>query len=221
MTYTQQTAGINEEQKAAVETEQNAVIAAGAGSGKTRVLATRYLYLILHKNTVEEILALTFTRKAAAEMRGRIYGMLAENGSPEAKAAAAAFHAARIETLDSFCASICREGCRAYGITPAFAIDDGYLEQKAEQAALDFILRNRESKAVRALLKTFSLRDLPGKLLVQACQTLQGADIQVLGWGNTFGDMEGEIQNKYAGLKDGSKTPEDVANELDQVLAAE
>ena len=89
MTYTQQTAGINEEQKAAVETEQNAVIAAGAGSGKTRVLATRYLYLILHKNTVEEILALTFTRKAAAEMRGRIYGMLAENGSPEAKAAAA------------------------------------------------------------------------------------------------------------------------------------
>ena len=60
-----------------------------------------------------------------------------------------------------------------------------------------------------------------GKLLVQACNLLQGTDIQVLGWGNTFGDMEGEIQNKYAGLKDGSKTPEDVANELDQVLAAE
>ena len=33
--------------------------------------------------------------------------------------------------------------------------------------------------------------------------------------------MEGEIQNKYAGLKDGSKTAEDVAAELDQVLAAE
>lgn len=60
-----------------------------------------------------------------------------------------------------------------------------------------------------------------GKLLVQACQELQKVDVQVLGWGNTFGDMEGEIQNKYAGLKDGSKTPEDVAAELDQVLAAE
>ena len=60
-----------------------------------------------------------------------------------------------------------------------------------------------------------------GKHLVQACQTLQNADVQVLGWGNTFGDMEGEIQNKYAGLKDGSKTAEDVAAELDQVLAAE
>lgn len=60
-----------------------------------------------------------------------------------------------------------------------------------------------------------------GKLLVEACQKLQKADIQVLGWGNTFGDMEGEIQNKYAGLKDGSKTPEQVAKELDQILAAQ
>lgn len=60
-----------------------------------------------------------------------------------------------------------------------------------------------------------------GKLLVEACKTLQSADIQVLGWGNTFGDMESEIQNKYAGLKEGSKTPENVAEELDQVLAAE
>ena len=60
-----------------------------------------------------------------------------------------------------------------------------------------------------------------GKLLVEACKTLQSADIQVLGWGNTFGDMEGEIQNKYAGLKDGSKTPEQVAEELDQILAAQ
>lgn len=59
-----------------------------------------------------------------------------------------------------------------------------------------------------------------GKLLVEACQLLQGTDIQVLGWGNTFGDMEGEIQNKYAGLKDGSKTAEDVVNELDQAMLA-
>lgn len=60
-----------------------------------------------------------------------------------------------------------------------------------------------------------------GKLLVEACKTLQGADIQVLGWGNTFGDMEGEIQNKYAGLKDGTKTPDQVAEELDGIKAAE
>lgn len=60
-----------------------------------------------------------------------------------------------------------------------------------------------------------------GKLLVEACSLLQSADIQVLGWTNTFKDMESEISNKYPGLKDGSKTPEQVVEELDQILAAE
>lgn len=58
------------------------------------------------------------------------------------------------------------------------------------------------------------------KLLVQACGLCQNADYQALGWGNTFGDAEGEIQAKYAGLKDGSTTVDDVVKELDQFLEA-
>ncbi|WP_343246808.1 ABC transporter substrate-binding protein [Diplocloster hominis] len=58
------------------------------------------------------------------------------------------------------------------------------------------------------------------KLLVEACGLCQKADYQALGWGNTFGDAEGEIQAKYAGLKDGSKTVDDVVKELDQFLEA-
>lgn len=58
------------------------------------------------------------------------------------------------------------------------------------------------------------------KLLVEACQLCQGADYQALGLGNTFGDAEGEIQGKYAGLMDGTKTPEDVIKELNDFLAA-
>jgi hypothetical protein len=46
------------------------------------------------------------------------------------------------------------------------------------------------------------------KLLVEACRLCQNADYQALGLGNNFGDAEGEIQAKYAGLKDGSKTVE-------------
>ena len=46
------------------------------------------------------------------------------------------------------------------------------------------------------------------------------ADYQVLVLGNQFGDFEGEIQAKYAGLKDGSKTVDDVVSELDAVIAA-
>ena len=58
------------------------------------------------------------------------------------------------------------------------------------------------------------------KLLVEACRLCQSADYQALGLGNTFGDAEGEIQAKYAGLKDGSKTVEDVVAELNDFLAA-
>ena len=41
---------LNEHQKQAVKTDENAVVAAGAGSGKTKVLASRYVYLITEKN---------------------------------------------------------------------------------------------------------------------------------------------------------------------------
>lgn len=58
------------------------------------------------------------------------------------------------------------------------------------------------------------------KLLVEACRLCQSADYQAFGLGNTFGDAEGEIQAKYAGLKDGSKTVEDVVAELNDFLAA-
>ena len=58
------------------------------------------------------------------------------------------------------------------------------------------------------------------KLLVQACKLCMDADYQALGLGNEFGDFEGEIQSKYAGLKDGSKTVDDVVKDLDAVIAA-
>ena len=58
------------------------------------------------------------------------------------------------------------------------------------------------------------------KLLVEACRLCQSADYQALGLGNNFGDAEGEIQAKYAGLKDGSKTVEDAVEELDAFLEA-
>lgn len=58
------------------------------------------------------------------------------------------------------------------------------------------------------------------KLLVEACRLCQNADYQALGLGNTFGDAEGEIQAKYAGLKDGSKSVDNVITELNDFLAA-
>jgi DNA helicase-2/ATP-dependent DNA helicase PcrA len=69
---------LNHEQLAAVQAETGPVlIIAGAGTGKTRVLTTRIAYLIEHKHfNPNRILAITFTNKAANEMRVRIAKML-------------------------------------------------------------------------------------------------------------------------------------------------
>ena len=57
----------------------NAVVAAGAGSGKTQTLATRFAWLVMSQNiSAEKILTLTFTKKAAGEMYERIYKILSE-----------------------------------------------------------------------------------------------------------------------------------------------
>jgi ATP-dependent helicase/nuclease subunit A len=151
---------LNAEQRAAVYCEKNAVVAAGAGSGKTSVLAGRFARLITEKGyPVEKILTLTFTRKAAAQMYQRIYRTLEEAaavpGGPGERARKAIddFSHARIQTLDSYGASIVKQAAARYGISPDFLLDEDRCRAIAAEEALPFIISRRHHPALEKLYR--------------------------------------------------------------------
>ena len=118
------------DRKKAIEaTRENGVVVAGAGTGKTTLLTERVLRLILHDGIpVQKIACLTFTEKAAGEMRERISKALLEARSKELEAASAALEhlsASQIDTIHGFCAHLLRLYPLEAGVDPAFKIDQG------------------------------------------------------------------------------------------------
>jgi ATP-dependent exoDNAse (exonuclease V) beta subunit len=132
---------LNSDQQRAVDINSNAVVSAGAGSGKTSVLSRRYIRLVVDDRIpVRRILALTFTRKAAAEMYQRIYTALAAHSDdPFVAEQLAHFEEAFISTVDSFCGTVARDGCSTYGVAPGFRIDEDQLRQQTTLLALQFL----------------------------------------------------------------------------------
>jgi len=160
--------GLDDEQIKAVTLETNGVVAAGAGSGKTKVLASRYAWLVVEKKLKpEEILTLTFTNKAVSEMYSRIYRYLLDQTDKEAANALKNFHKARISTLDSFSANVARTAAARYGISPDFSSDDTALRDLAQSAALRFVLDRRETPAIRQLLVDNKIKNLAEEIFAK------------------------------------------------------
>lgn len=105
---------LNEEQKKPVlETEGAVLVIAGAGSGKTRVLTTRIAHLILNKGVLpSEIMAITFTNKAAGEMKERLSKLIDGVGSMW------------VSTIHSMCVRILRQDIDKLGYDKNFTIYD-------------------------------------------------------------------------------------------------
>lgn len=125
---------LNDEQRLpATAIHAHCLLAAGAGSGKTRVLVERYLEILAESGwdprLPARILAVTFTEKAALEMRGRIIGELAAReaaatgGEREAlRALGRELEAAPIVTIHGFCSRVLREHAVEAGLDPRFRV---------------------------------------------------------------------------------------------------
>lgn len=113
-------AELNEPQRvAAVTTEGPVLILAGAGSGKTKALTSRVAYLVAEKRIDPyNILAVTFTNKAAGEMRGRVLKLLGQNPANRS-------YLPYIGTFHSICMRLLRREAANIGLASNFLIFDG------------------------------------------------------------------------------------------------
>ena len=111
------------EQRLAVERREGSLfLHAGAGSGKTRVLVERFVRAVLDDGVaVERILAITFTEKAAAELKGRLRRRFLDLGERERAREA---EAAWVSTIHGFCSRVLRANALVAGIDPEYRVLD-------------------------------------------------------------------------------------------------
>jgi ATP-dependent helicase/nuclease subunit A len=115
--------GLTAEQEEAVARRRGPLLlAAGAGSGKTSVLVERFVRAVREDGIAPgKILAITFTERAAGELRGRVRAQLLELGE---RAAARDMEGAPVGTFHGFCARLLRAHSQQAGLDPDFAVLD-------------------------------------------------------------------------------------------------
>ncbi len=170
--------------RAVYEQDKNLIVVAGAGSGKTRVLVERYLKLLEQNPAwpLNALVAITFTRKAAQEMRDRVrqaledrLGMAATEAEQRVWADRLAnMDSARIDTIHGLCATILRANAAEAGLDPDFAVLDEVeaailLDTVIEDVLQQFVelddptialFTDHDRRSVQAVLRTFAQQPL-------------------------------------------------------------
>jgi ATP-dependent exoDNAse (exonuclease V) beta subunit len=165
----------NPEQRAAIEAEGRVFLSAGAGTGKTAVLVERFVRAVCDRGLdVGSLLVITYTRKAAGELRARIRRELRERGRHDL---ARELDGAWIATIHGFCARLLRTYPFEAGLDPRFRELDGaqasVLAGEAFAEALDEFCAHEEPERLQ-LLATYGTAALR-RMLIGVYETLRSA----------------------------------------------
>ncbi len=235
-------------QREAIGARGNVLVVAGAGTGKTRTLVERCLRLVLEEGcSLEEILMVTFTEAAAAEMRGRIRGELVRRWEANPEDARlneqiALLDTARIGTLHGFCLQLVRQHFHELEIDPQVVVLDEAQTRPLMEQTLDGLLEGAlagtdgRAAAVRELLRAYGrgadgrVRGLIVKLHAHA-QSLADPEGWWAGQAEMFGETEpgrwrawlgaacGELRERWLPLLRGLPGENAVAERVARVLA--
>ena len=179
--------GLNKEQQQAVQhTEGPLLILAGAGSGKTKVLTVRIAHLLAQGVNPYEILAITFTNKAAKEMKSRVEGLVGDVANR-----------IWLSTFHSFCAKFLRfELDNFLGYNSNFTIYDTSDSQAVIKAALKALNLDDKYYPVGAMIAAIS--DAKNKLLFASDFRKQARDLYQQKVADVYEYYERELRKNNA-----------------------
>lgn len=207
---------LTDEQLLAVEENSIPIcISAGAGSGKTRVLVEKFWRLLELGFEIDEILAVTFTRKAAREMIERIRQRvdLSDIEPAKKRSLKEGLNTAWIGTIDSICSRIIRDYPIEADIDPHFNIaDDMTINQLRYEIAREIVLKKIEEEEVAVLeyIETFGynqiLDDMQTLITIMTSKGISLEKIEAVTWSsidevkNNLSKLVNDIEEVYESI---------------------
>ncbi len=157
-------AGLTPAQESCVTSlDKNLIISAGAGTGKTFTITQKIAWMIENGaiNSIDEVLAITFTQKAASEMKGRARQVLRSKGMHKQ---ALLVDDAWISTIHGMCSRILKENAIVFGIDPSFEILDEVTANELLEECIEETLSNEDSqelqKAIESIFSEYAVGDI-------------------------------------------------------------
>ena len=195
----------NDQQRAAIEAHGTVFVAAGAGTGKTAVLVERFVRAVVDDGLdVDSLLVITYTERAAGELRARIRASLLERGRADL---ALELDGAWVSTIHGFCRRVLGAYPLAAGVDPSFRVLDEpqalVLQAEAFAAALERFCAADEPDRWR-LLATYGAVGLR-QMLVEVYATLRSAGRELVLESDARAPLQGRIETlreAATGLRD-------------------